>query len=42
MTKLTLYITRAAGIFLTVVGILLILGQLNIIGEFIPGLAIYI
>ena len=40
--KLTLYVTRAAGILLIAVGILLILGQLNIIGEFFPGLSIYI
>ncbi len=42
MTKLTRYISIGAGIFLTAVGILLILGQLNIIGEFFPSLAIYI
>ena len=42
MTRLTRYVTLAAGIFLVAVGLLLILGQLNILGEFFPGLAIYI
>ncbi len=41
MTKLTRYVTLAAGIFLVAVGILLILGRLNFLGEFFPGLAIY-
>ena len=42
MTNLTRYVTLAAGIFLVPVGILLILGQLNILGELFPGLGIYI
>jgi cytochrome c-type biogenesis protein len=42
MTRLTRYVTLAAGIFLAAVGILLILGQLNFLGEFFSGLAIYI
>lgn len=42
MTNLTQYVTLAAGLFLVPVGILLILGQLNFLGELFPGLAIYI
>ena len=42
VAKLTRYVTIAAGIFLAAMGILLILGQLNFLGEFFPGLAIYI
>ncbi|HVN16898.1 MAG TPA: cytochrome c biogenesis protein CcdA, partial [Anaerolineales bacterium] len=42
MTNLTRYVTLAAGIFLVAVGMLLILGQLNFLGQFFPGLAIYI
>ena len=42
MAKLTRYITLAAGIFLAGVGILLILGQLNFLGQFLPGLAIFL
>ena len=42
MAKLTRYATIAAGIFLAAVGILLVLGQLNFLGEFFPSLAIYI
>ena len=39
--RLTLYVRPVAGILLVAVGILLILGQLNFIGEIFPGLAIY-
>jgi cytochrome c-type biogenesis protein len=42
MTKVMRTITVTAGIFLVAVGILLILGQLNFLGEFFPNLAIYI
>jgi cytochrome c-type biogenesis protein len=42
MTKLTRYATLGAGIFLTAVGLLLILGQLNLLGIIFPNLAIYI
>ena len=42
MAKLTRYVTIVAGIFLAAVGRSLILGQLNFLGEFFPGLAIYI
>jgi cytochrome c-type biogenesis protein len=42
LAKLTRYVTLAAGVFLAGVGILLILGQLNFLGQFLPGLAIYL
>ncbi len=42
MANLTRYVTLAAGVFLVGVGLLLILGQLNFLREFLPGLAIYL
>lgn len=42
MANLTRYVTLAAGVLLVGVGLLLILGQLNFLREFLPGLAIYL
>jgi cytochrome c-type biogenesis protein len=42
MAKVARYFTIAAGILLACVGLLLVLGQLNFLGVFLPGLAIYL
>jgi len=42
MARVTRYVTLASGIFLAGVGILLFLGQLNFLGQFLPGLNIFI
>jgi cytochrome c-type biogenesis protein len=42
MANVTRYVTIATGILLIGVGMLLVLGKLNFLGEFFPGLAIYI
>ncbi|MEP7136658.1 MAG: cytochrome c biogenesis CcdA family protein [Chloroflexota bacterium] len=42
MAKVTRIVTLVAGILLACVGMLLILGKLNFLGEFLPGIAIYI
>ena len=42
MANVTRYVTLATGILLVGVGMLLVLGKLNFLGEFFPGLAIYI
>jgi cytochrome c-type biogenesis protein len=42
MVNVTRYVTLATGILLVGVGMLLILGKLNFLGELFPGLAIYI
>ncbi len=42
MANVTRYVTIATGILLIGVGMLLVLGKLNFLGELFPGLAIYI